>query len=699
MRVRAVARRTSQQALAHARRARGSWSRCPHVESSYNPKRLLARRRRRHLAVHALDRPPLHARRQRRRRAPRSLHGERRGRAAARAQLREITGTWPLAITAYNHGAGGMTARRAHARHHATSGEIVRALPQPQLRLRVAQLLRRRSWPRRGSTTTPTRYFGRDHARPALEHVYRDRADHWYTPSRSARARARRRSRACCASTTRRCVRRCGTAASTSRAAYALRAAQRTLPSRPERAARLGDPSGAARRAAPRPLPQGPPRRHAVADRARATACARASWSRPTTCAAATDPRGPGARAARPREARACASRDRRAEPRSPVAEPIAGAADAVPRAARRHARRSSRSATARPSAISRRPTICATGTASRSGQRLRVPGAPEPVRRREAPESPRRPRSRRAAVAAGGRHPADRTGAGARPRRRPERAEPAPAPEPPRRSDRRPRPSPSRLRQPSPRRRQPSPRRRPKPHRPARRLRRAADPAGSSRSAERADRGCRAHDAGAAAPRPLRPHRPAPRRARRRGSARGGRPRRPAARPIPRTTRCTDDRVTVQADETLGHFADWLEVRRERAAQAQPHALRAAGRDRPAARSSTSAQVSPQEFEQRRLEYHQSLQDEFFEAFVVTRHRAARARGGRIALVPRAAQVPRAGLAAAPVQPRPRLRLAHAGRAADRAGGRARASYVARRSPTWKTVSSGSRIAVRRPP
>ena len=53
-----------------------------------------------------------------------------------------VTGAWPLAITAYNHGAGGMMravkqlGTQGHLRHH-------RPLREPQLRLRVAQLLHR----------------------------------------------------------------------------------------------------------------------------------------------------------------------------------------------------------------------------------------------------------------------------------------------------------------------------------------------------------------------------------------------------------------------------------------------------------------------------------------------------------------------------------------------------------------------------
>ena len=76
-------------------------------------------------------------------------------------------------------------------------------------------------------------------------------------------------------------------------------------------------------------------------------------------------------------------------------------------------------------------------------------------------------------------------------------------------------------------------------------------------------------------------------------------------------------NRVTVQAEETLGHFAEWLEVRASRLRQLngmryrEPvvigHGLKL-----------DFGRVTPEEFESRRLEYHQSIQNEFFEAFTV---------------------------------------------------------------------------------
>jgi membrane-bound lytic murein transglycosylase D len=78
------------------------------------------------------------------------------------------------------------------------------------------------------------------------------------------------------------------------------------------------------------------------------------------------------------------------------------------------------------------------------------------------------------------------------------------------------------------------------------------------------------------------------------------------------------DGRITVQAAETLGHYAEWLEVGASK--------LRARNKLR-----SNSAlvigrrihldfsRVSQEEFERRRLEYHRTLQSEFFDHFTVT--------------------------------------------------------------------------------
>lgn len=78
------------------------------------------------------------------------------------------------------------------------------------------------------------------------------------------------------------------------------------------------------------------------------------------------------------------------------------------------------------------------------------------------------------------------------------------------------------------------------------------------------------------------------------------------------------DGRVTVQAAETLGHYAEWLEV--------SANSLRARNRMRPRqpiviGRSVKLdfSRVPADEFERRRLEYHRTLQSEFYDHFVVT--------------------------------------------------------------------------------
>ena len=77
-------------------------------------------------------------------------------------------------------------------------------------------------------------------------------------------------------------------------------------------------------------------------------------------------------------------------------------------------------------------------------------------------------------------------------------------------------------------------------------------------------------------------------------------------------------ERITVQAEETLGHYAEWLEVRASH--------LRRLNRMRfntPLVIGSKPrldfSLVTPETFEQRRLAYHRTLQEEFFDAFVVT--------------------------------------------------------------------------------
>jgi membrane-bound lytic murein transglycosylase D len=77
------------------------------------------------------------------------------------------------------------------------------------------------------------------------------------------------------------------------------------------------------------------------------------------------------------------------------------------------------------------------------------------------------------------------------------------------------------------------------------------------------------------------------------------------------------DDRITVQADETLGHYADWLEIQTSRLRRL--NGIRY-GTPVGIGRSTKLdfSVVSREAFEQRRLEYHHTLQEEFFDAYEV---------------------------------------------------------------------------------
>jgi membrane-bound lytic murein transglycosylase D len=78
------------------------------------------------------------------------------------------------------------------------------------------------------------------------------------------------------------------------------------------------------------------------------------------------------------------------------------------------------------------------------------------------------------------------------------------------------------------------------------------------------------------------------------------------------------DERVTVQAEETLGHYAEWLEVsasRLRRINGMQFDTPLVIGRQK----KLDFSRVTPEVFEQRRLEYHRTLQEEFFEAYSVS--------------------------------------------------------------------------------
>jgi membrane-bound lytic murein transglycosylase D len=77
-------------------------------------------------------------------------------------------------------------------------------------------------------------------------------------------------------------------------------------------------------------------------------------------------------------------------------------------------------------------------------------------------------------------------------------------------------------------------------------------------------------------------------------------------------------ERVLVDADETLGHFADWLEV--------TPQRLRQLNKLRPRRQIQIGqplrldfSKVSPEVFQERRLEYHKGIEEDFFGSFRVT--------------------------------------------------------------------------------
>jgi membrane-bound lytic murein transglycosylase D len=78
------------------------------------------------------------------------------------------------------------------------------------------------------------------------------------------------------------------------------------------------------------------------------------------------------------------------------------------------------------------------------------------------------------------------------------------------------------------------------------------------------------------------------------------------------------DQWITVQAEETLGHYAEWLEVHTRRLRKLNGMSVGTPLAIGHRARLDFS-RVSPETFERRRLEYHQTLQAEFFASFVVS--------------------------------------------------------------------------------
>jgi len=89
-----------------------------------------------------------------------------------------------------------------------------------------------------------------------------------------------------------------------------------------------------------------------------------------------------------------------------------------------------------------------------------------------------------------------------------------------------------------------------------------------------------------------------------------------------------SDGRVTVQAAETLGHFAEWLEVKTSRLRRLNNlrfDATVAIGREA----KMDFGRVTPEAFELRRLAYHHSLQEEYFAVFEVVGTRTHTLRSG----------------------------------------------------------------------
>jgi membrane-bound lytic murein transglycosylase D len=78
------------------------------------------------------------------------------------------------------------------------------------------------------------------------------------------------------------------------------------------------------------------------------------------------------------------------------------------------------------------------------------------------------------------------------------------------------------------------------------------------------------------------------------------------------------DGRITVQAEETLGHYAEWLEVSASQLRKLngmRANSQLVIGRQK----KLDFRAVTPEAFVQRRLDYHRALQEEFFAAWTVT--------------------------------------------------------------------------------
>jgi len=109
------------------------------------------------VAVHALDRAALHAHRQRGGRSPRPFRS-----TEAAAQLLaynyRVLGSWPLALTAYNHGTAGVR----HAKETLGTDDIVRIVRSYNSRTFgfASRISTSRSSRRSTIDRNPEKYFG-----------------------------------------------------------------------------------------------------------------------------------------------------------------------------------------------------------------------------------------------------------------------------------------------------------------------------------------------------------------------------------------------------------------------------------------------------------------------------------------------------------------------------------------------------------
>ena len=85
---------------------------------------------------------------------------------------------------------------------------------------------------------------------------------------------------------------------------------------------------------------------------------------------------------------------------------------------------------------------------------------------------------------------------------------------------------------------------------------------------------------------------------------------------------------LLVDDDETLGHFADWLEVSPQRLRNLNKLKARQAIHVGQALRLDFS-KVTPEQFQERRLEYHKDIEEDFFGVQAQLRRRHAQCAGG----------------------------------------------------------------------